>query len=106
MAAPAGPPPTPSLAVGWAEVDLPSRSAFFVRRAGQGYVHLPRAPRLARDADGRPRAALTLVLARMPTPSDASIAPLVMSGSLALVCTFSADSSEPTALTARLRARR
>jgi hypothetical protein len=105
MAARVGPPATPGSASEWASLDLPTHSGFVIRAAADGYVYLPRAPHVARDAEGRPRVALTLVLARMPTPTDDSIAPLVISGSLALVCTFETDSDIAGALRAKLGAR-
>jgi hypothetical protein len=105
MAARVGPPATPGSASGWASFDLSTHGGFVIRGAADGYVYLPRAPRVARDAEGGPRVALTLVLARMPTPTDASIAPLIISGSLALVCTFATDGDIAGMLEAKLGAR-
>jgi hypothetical protein len=105
MTARVGPPATPGSASGWGSFDLPTRGGFLIRSAAGGYSYLPRAPRVARDAQGRPRVALTLVLARMPTPADGSIAPLVVSGSLALVCTFATEADVAGVLETKLGAR-
>lgn len=95
--------PTLTLTSGWARVALPGRRAFLVNTASAGVCPcVPEQPSLARDAAGQPHVALTLVLAHMPTSTDASIAALVVSGSLALTCSFSIAADELSALEAHL----
>jgi hypothetical protein len=105
MAAHSGPPPTPAPLSGWGGFDLPGRRRFYVKEGvGYGYAYLPQGPQVARDPQGRPRVSLTLVLSRMPSPIETSIAPLIVTGSLALVCTFAVDADDVGALEARLEA--
>lgn len=86
------PPATPGSTLGWSRLIGPSGERLLVRPAhGEPCRCIQESLRLARDGVGRPRVALTLVLARAPTPADASIAPLIVGGSLALVCTLSVD---------------
>lgn len=47
-----------------------------------GHRSLPSAPRLRRDADGRPALSLTLVLSRRPRPDEESVSDLVELGHL------------------------
>src|SRR5262249_40608833 len=82
-----------------------AEQTFWVRRMAAGaYVYLPARPAVARDAAGRPRFALTLVLARMPAITDESIAPLVTGGSLALMCNLAVDHAGARAVEGRLGA--
>ncbi|MHC2336510.1 hypothetical protein [Bradyrhizobium sp. USDA 4454] len=89
---------------GWSRLDLPGPASVLVRRTRDGYDHLSGYPRVARDAADRPRVALTLVLSRMPTLDDASIAPLVTCGSLSLVIAFDTPDQDIAALASRLDA--
>jgi hypothetical protein len=94
----------PSTTSGWSRLDLPGPASVLVRRTRDGYDHLSGNPRVARDTAGRPRVALTLVLSRMPTVDDASIAPLVTCGSLSLVIAFDTPEQDIAALASRLDA--
>ncbi|MCC8956922.1 hypothetical protein H8B02_26850 [Bradyrhizobium sp. Pear77] len=99
-----GPGIAPSTISGWSRLDLPGPASVQVRRTRDGYDHLSCKPRVARDSAGRPRVALTLVLSRMPTLDDASIAPLVTCGSLSLVIAFETPEQDIAALASRLDA--
>lgn len=100
-----GPPPTGTHHDEWTRVTVSTDRSFLVKRtANKAYSYLPERTAVARDGDLRPRVALTLLLARTPAISDASIAPLVTGGSLSLVCTLSADAADVYALEDRLGA--
>lgn len=86
------PPATPVSRLGWRRLIGPSGERLLVHPAeGELCLCVRESLSLARDGASRPRVALTLVLARAPTPADPSIAPLVVGGSLSLVCTLAAD---------------
>jgi len=86
------PPATPVSRLGWRRLIGPSGERLLVHPAdGEPCLCVRESLSLARDGASRPRVALTLVLARAPTPADASIAPLVVGGSLSLICTLAAD---------------
>jgi hypothetical protein len=103
MTAYAGPAPTLTTKSGWARVALSSGRAFLVNKTPTGACTcIPEEPSLARGAAGQPHVALTLLLARMPAITEASIVPLVIGGSLALTCSFSITADELAALEAQL----
>ncbi|NRO98514.1 hypothetical protein GWC77_21555 [Paraburkholderia sp. NMBU_R16] len=86
------PPATPVSRLGWRRLIGPSGERLLVRPGdGEPCLCVRESLCLARDGAGRPRVALTLVLARAPTPADASIAPLVVGGSLSMICTLAPE---------------
>ncbi|WP_439894205.1 hypothetical protein ACS7SF_21785 (plasmid) [Ralstonia sp. 25C] len=98
------PPATPGSSLGWSRLIGPSGERLLVHPTdGEPCRCIRESLGLARDGAGRPRVALTLVLARAPTPADESIAPLVVGGSLALVCTLCAGADALAFAEQRLR---
>jgi hypothetical protein len=89
-------PPTPEHAPGWVRLTVSSGAAFWVNRTAEStQEYVPE--RVALDSF-----ALTLLLARMPVQTEASIAPLITSGSLSLTCVLSADDTDVTELEKQL----
>lgn len=86
------PPATPVSRLGWRRLIGPSGERLLVHPVdGEACLCVRESLCLARDGASRPRVALTLVLARAPTPADASIATLVVGGSLSMVCMLATD---------------
>jgi hypothetical protein len=64
------------------------------RRLAGRDVALPSRPGLGRDAEGRPRLSLTLILSQRPTGETASIEPLITSGVLAFTASLALPAGE------------